>query len=665
MRTIAETVGSSALRADAGVETQPGAALKILIIDDDPVDRGIFKQYLDVAQGKKFHYAEAESGHDGLKHVESFQPDCVLLDLNLPDMDGLQIIRKLCEPREFLPCAVVMLTGTGSERIAVEAMKLGAMDYLPKGPASAQTLPVTVASAIQRFRLQQQIADQRRVLEERNRELEAMRAELFDEKERYRTLAEAIPQLVWIADSEGRVHYANYRLWRFIGKEPDAKPEAAWMLTGLVHTDDRTELGGRWKEAVGSGRSFETEVRLQRDDDRTWRWHLMRTVPMRPNDEGPVRWFGTFTDIEDQRRAAEALRQRQKLDSIGLLAGGIAHDFNNLLVGIMGGASFAMEALEQSDPIYPMLEIVFRSSEKAAHLTRQLLAYSGKGQAYSGKVDISRVARETGDLLRASIPNSVTLTIQTDDAIPLIESNSSEMEQVLINLVMNAAEAIETPPGLVTVRTAVEWIATESMANVLGETLPAGEFALIEVSDTGTGMDEHTQTQIFDPFFTTKFMGRGLGLAAVQGIVRSLGGGIQVRSAIGQGSCIRVLLPVRAAVEKKKLVLLIENDAAVAGAAASLLTAAGREVLTCASESGLEVFAMNSGKVDLVVLNDEFPGWKETMAGVRALSAGVEVAILTASPSKTEGGVHLIEKPITTASVDQILNSAGGHGATA
>ena len=138
----------------------------------------------------------------------------------------------------------------------------------------------------------------------------------------------------------------------------------------------------RWTEAVRSGRPFETEIRLHRSQDQTWRWHLMRTVPMRTTDEAPVSWFGTFTDIEDQRRAGEVMRQRQKLESIGLLAGGIAHDFNNLLVGIMGGASFALDSLEEDHPLYPVLEIVFRSSERAAHLTRQLLAYSGKGAGF-------------------------------------------------------------------------------------------------------------------------------------------------------------------------------------------------------------------------------------------------------------------------------------------
>jgi PAS domain S-box-containing protein len=547
--------------SDARAGRIEAGRLKILIIDDDPIDRAIFKQSLEADRPGAFIYNEAGLGRDGLSRLGSFQPDCVLLDFNLPDLDGLQMMRRLHEGRDFLPCAVVMLTGTGSEQLAVEAMKLGVMDYLAKGPASAQALSRTVVNAIQRFRLEQQIADQRRALEQRNRELEAIRAELFEEKERYRILAEAIPQLVWTADSEGSLHYANRRLWEFSGKASDGTNEGAWPLASLVHEDDMNELWDRWGEAVRSGRPFETEIRLHRSQDRTWRWHLMRTVPMRTTEEGPVRWFGTFTDIEDQRRAGEVLRQRQKLESIGLLAGGIAHDFNNLLVGIMGGASFALDSLEPDHPVYPVIEIVFRSSERAAHLTRQLLAYSGKGQGFTELVDVSRIARETGKILRSSIPGAISIAIDTAKDIPSIETDSGQMEQLIINLAMNGAEAIEGSEGVVSIETAVESIGgVDSGSNALGYQLPPGDYILIKVSDSGSGMDEGTKAQIFDPFFTTKFTGRGLGLAAVQGIVRSLEGGIQVSSAPGKGSTFRVLLPVKKDVEPAEIRLIQKKD---------------------------------------------------------------------------------------------------------
>jgi FixJ family two-component response regulator len=210
----------------------------ILIVDDDPVDREIFMRYLDADRPGIFSYAEAETGRDGLRKAEALRPNCILLDFSLPDLDGLNVVRLLCQGSDTLPCAVVMLTGTGNEEVAVEAMKLGVMDYMAKGPASAYALSRTVASAIRGFRLRSEVARQRIALERRNLELEAVRAELFAEKERYRILAEAIPQLVWISDSSGCIDYGNQRLWEFTGKADSAQ----CALESLVHADDATEL---------------------------------------------------------------------------------------------------------------------------------------------------------------------------------------------------------------------------------------------------------------------------------------------------------------------------------------------------------------------------------------------------------------------------------------
>jgi PAS domain S-box-containing protein len=528
----------------AAREPAEGSLLKVLIIDDELVDREIFKEYLEAGQPGAFSYAEAATGREGLRVLESFQPDCVLLDFQLPDLDGLKMIRLLHDGREFLPCAVVMLTGIGNERIAVEAMKLGVMDYLAKGPASSQALSRTVASAVQRYRLQQEVSAQRRALERHNGELEAIRTELFDEKERYRLLTESIPQLVWTADSDGCILYGNQRLWTFYG-ETDARPG---RLENLIHHEDRALLRRYWRESTPSSGAFECELRLYRAEDQTSRWHLMRTVPIRTAEGGPVHWFGTFTDIEDQRRAEEAVRTRHKLDSIGLLAGGIAHDFNNLLVGIMGGASFAVDSLDPQHPAYPILELVLRSSERAAHLTQQLLAYAGKVEIVLEPADISRVTRDACELARGSVPNNIRLIVETADSIPLIRTSTAQMQQVIVNLLMNAVEAIGDGQGTVAVMTSVQKIHPGNMpSNVLGYDLPPGQCVAVEVSDSGVGMEPQMLSRIFDPFFTTKFTGRGLGLAAVQGIVRSLGGGIEVTSVTGVGSTFRVLLPAEPA----------------------------------------------------------------------------------------------------------------------
>jgi signal transduction histidine kinase len=197
-----------------------------------------------------------------------------------------------------------------------------------------------------------------------------------------------------------------------------------------------------------------------------------------------------------------------------------------------------------------MLEMIMRSSERAADLTQQLLAYAGKVQIILEPADISRIAREACEQVRAGLPKNIHLTIKSGSSIPLIETHVGNMRQVIVNLVMNGVEAIGEAAGVVTVRTGIQ-IVTQggSQSNVLGYELAAGRYVLVEVSDSGPGMNEHIQTQMFDPFFTTKFTGRGLGLAVVQGVVRSLGGAICVSSEAGRGTTFSVLLPLRAAVE--------------------------------------------------------------------------------------------------------------------
>ena len=242
------------------------------------------------------------------------------------------------------------------------------------------------------------------------------------------------------------------------------------------------------------------------------------------------------------RAGEQRLRQAQKMESIGLLAGGIAHDFNNILTGIMGSASLALED-RALDPAEAMRDVI-RGAERAANLTRQLLAYAGKGQFVVRDLDISQAVSEAAELAHFSIPKSVALTLEVRTRLPLVRMDPSQLQQVLMNLVINAGEAIgEGKPGRVTVATSVENVA-QPFYDAIGEQVPPGRYVSIVVSDTGIGIPDDARQKLFDPFFTTKFTGRGLGLAAVAGIVRSRKGGITVESTPGRGSTFRVLLPV-------------------------------------------------------------------------------------------------------------------------
>jgi two-component system, cell cycle sensor histidine kinase and response regulator CckA len=248
-----------------------------------------------------------------------------------------------------------------------------------------------------------------------------------------------------------------------------------------------------------------------------------------------------------QRENEEALQQAQKLESIGVLAGGIAHDFNNLLTGIMGNAGLARRALNtgKAEQAASLLGDVLSASQRAADLTRQLLAYAGKGRFIIAPVDLCKLVTEVSSLIRASISKKISLVIDVPDDCPLVEADKAQLQQLVMNLVINGGEAIGDEPGTLTVRVRTEHF-TERRERPRSEGFPivTGEYVRIDVTDTGAGMDPETRNRIFEPFFTTKFLGRGLGLSAALGIVRGHRGAISVRSEPGRGTTFTVLLPV-------------------------------------------------------------------------------------------------------------------------
>jgi signal transduction histidine kinase len=256
-----------------------------------------------------------------------------------------------------------------------------------------------------------------------------------------------------------------------------------------------------------------------------------------------MKWLGTLTDIEDERQAERLLFQRQKLESIGVLAGGVAHDFNNLLVGIIGGVSYALQVLPPEHDLRPVLELAFKAGDRAAHLTRQMLAYAGKGSFQVEDVDIGPMVNATWQLIQPSIPGSVNVKLLIRPDLPPIYTDPTQFQQIVMNLIINACESV--PPGregVVIVSTDVERV--DAPRSTWSADLKPGAYVVLEVRDNGCGIDPVTLGKIFDPFFTTKFTGRGLGLAAVHGIVRSNQGSIEVDSTPGKGSTFRVLLPV-------------------------------------------------------------------------------------------------------------------------
>jgi PAS domain S-box-containing protein len=327
--------------------------------------------------------------------------------------------------------------------------------------------------------------------------------------------------------------------------------------------------------------------------------------------------------VEEERRKLEMqVQQAQKLESLGVLAGGIAHDFNNLLTAILGHANLASAGLPPESPARDNLRAVEKTSLRAAELCRQMLAYAGMGRFVLAPLNLSRVVQDLTPLLQVSISKKALLSCQFAENLPAVEIDPAQMRQVVLNLVINASEAIGDKEGIITISTGIvncdEAYLRES--HVL-ETLPPGTYVYLEVADTGCGMDDETKARIFDPFFTTKFAGRGLGLAAVLGIVRGQKGAIRVDSMPGKGATFRVLLPAsKGAAEHTEpresavpwrgsgTILLVDDEDPVREVAQIILERLGFRVLAATDgREAVKLFRNHSKEIVCVLLDLTMP----------------------------------------------------------
>ncbi|MDP1825392.1 MAG: response regulator [Archangium sp.] len=339
-----------------------------------------------------------------------------------------------------------------------------------------------------------------------------------------------------------------------------------------------------------------------------------------------------WRDITERKRAEEAQRKTQKLESLGLLAGGIAHDFNNLLAAILGNLSLARLEVPPGNPALDYLKHMEAAVDKAAHLTRQMLAYSGQGSLTIKPVDLAREVREMADLLSASVPKGVKLVYEAQGEVPPVRADAAQLGQVIMNLVINAAESIlprnpASAPladglGTVTLHTgSVTLSEAQIIRDFEGQSVRPGLHALLRVTDTGSGMSREVQAQIFDPFFSTKKSGRGLGLSALMGIVRAHKGGVLLDSEPGRGTTFTVYLPASAepllppdprpatALETEGgRVLLVEDEPMVRRSTRNLLEALGFSVVEAADgDEAIEVFKAERATLRWVLMDLTMP----------------------------------------------------------
>jgi PAS domain S-box-containing protein len=386
------------------------------------------------------------------------------------------------------------------------------------------------------------------------------------------------------------------------------------------------------------------------------------------------------TAHEEQRRLAARIQQAQKIESLGLMAGGVAHDFNNLLVGVLGFAELALEDLPSRSAARPHIEEVLKAGDKARDLTGQMLAYAGRGRFVTELADLSRLTEETIQLLRSTISPKAALQLHLAEHLPATNVDATQARQVVMNLLTNASEALGDHDGTIRVETGTLAVPESDVHSpYLGKGLAQGRYVYLEVADSGCGMDDEQKAKIFDPFFTTKFTGRGLGLAAVLGIVRGHKGSITVDSEPGHGSKIKVLFPAwreeplarshsssttPAKWHGSGTILLVDDEKTVRAAVGAILERMGFHVVMASDGvSALSIVREKSNEIAAVLLDWTMPGISGEDVLRELLRIRPETPVIVSSGFTSEDiseklpatGVGFIQKPYASADLIEKL----------
>jgi two-component system, cell cycle sensor histidine kinase and response regulator CckA len=578
--------------------------VRVLMVEDSEADALLLEEQLR-REGLDLHLERVQTG-PALREALDRTWDVVLADYSMPAFGGLQALALVKERAPDLPFIVV--SGSVGDAALVAAMRAGASDYVLKGNLSrlAAAIRRELADAEQN---RARRAEERAHITERKRAEEALR----QSEERFRLVALVTNDVLWDWDlAKGRVSWTEgLRAW---GYDPaDASRHDGWWRE-RVHPDDLAAAETDLHQAIEAGQSWSAEYRFCRADG-TFAHVYDRGYVMRDEAGRAVRMTGAMMDISERRRLELQLVQAQKMEAVGRLAGGVAHDFNNIVTAIRGYGDLALRRMEPESPLRHYLEEIVRAGDRAASVTRQLLAFSRTQLLQPRVLDLRTVVRDVEGLLRRLLGEDVELTTLAPASLGSVRADPVQVEQVLMNLAINARDAMPQGGRLVIETTDVDMDRTSVREGV---TVEAGRYVMLAVSDTGQGMDTETQARVFEPFFTTKEVGKGtgLGLSTVYGIVQQSGGYIWLYSEVGRGTTFKICLPrVDAAAEPAPAaapapslprgagtLLIVEDEDGVRELLQELLESAGYHVLAAERPSvALQVAEAHAGPIDLLI----------------------------------------------------------------
>jgi PAS domain S-box-containing protein len=465
----------------------------------------------------------------------------------------------------------------------------------------------------------------------------------------YKQVFENISACMFLVDvtSDGRFKYAGFNAAEEKAVGLNNAEVRGKFVEEVFAADLAKKLNANYRRCLEAGVPINYDDELDLPSGR--RYFNSNLIPLRSASAAVHRIVGACIDITDFKRTQEEALARQKLESLGVLAGGIAHDFNNLLGSILAQAELAEQELDVGSDPRQELQLIKNGAIRAGEMVRQLMVYSGQDPASFEPLDLSGLVREMLELLKISISKQAILTVDLPKNLPAVRANAVQMRQVVMNLITNASEALGDKKGVISVSIAK----VESGQGSLSDRQPDArldDYLQMEVSDTGCGMTAEVLSRIFDPFFTTKFAGRGVGLAAVQGIIRSHGGSINAVSSPGKGTHFQILIPCigQTVLDSREIilpasasdiggvvgtVLVVEDEEELRFAVSKMLRKEGFSVIEAGDgTTGASLFLANEHQIDVVLLDLTLPGMsgQNLLAELNQIRPGVKVILTTA-----------------------------------
>lgn len=606
--------------------------VRILIIEDEAIVARDVRSALEAHGHEVVGIARTKS--DAIEQSAEKLPDLVLADIRLQeDYDGTEAA---VEIRRRFRLPIIYLTAHSDEKTLERARHAEPFGYILK-PFDERELLSLIEISIYRHRMEE--------------EVKKRDAEIRLNEARVRSLIDVMSAVVWSTNSRGEISESQ-RSWQdYTGQSFEDAQGYGWL--DKIQDVDRGRTRNLLFEALRSRSLLQTETRLWNEQSEIYRHAVIRMVPVLDSDGEISEWVGAIEDVHGQRQLEEQIHHTQKLESLGVLAGGIAHDFNNMLQAALGYSDLALSELPKASPTYSYISEIRKVSKQASGLCQQLLAYSGKGLFVDEVFLLSELIEDMKHLLRVSCSKKIDLSFSLSKTMPYVLGDISQIRQIILNLVINASEAIGEETGEVRLRAGSMLCSQEFFEDaIVSDRSFEGPHVFLEVKDSGSGMDKETLNKIFDPFYSTKFTGRGLGLAAVIGIVRSHKGSLKVSSELGEGTSFLITLPATLRPKKTKRlakelekssdqsfsILLVDDEKPVLRLGRVVLERAKFKVLTAVDGLDcLEVYKQRGGEIDLVILDLTMPRMSgaEAFEQLRILNPDVKV-LMTSGYGESE-----------------------------